>query len=185
MSDPSIVIDPPSILGGQTIGIHHRLGKVEEVSLKENTNQGREENIDRCLLPPLAESYSDSHKRSKISMRSKQSHKRRRRRLTSSSSSCFTHSVNDSGRYKRTRQSPQVVKLPATLQPAGAINETPISQTDNVCSSLQKTQVLSQNRKSGLLIGLSMRCSDFYPRSYTLNLLRNKLLLSHFQESST
>ena len=154
------------------IGIHLRLGEVEEISLKENTNLGRVEDIDR-LFPPLLDHPLQIHKRSKRWKRSKQSHKRRRRRSTpSSSSSSSMHSVNDYGRYKRTRQSPQVAEVPTTLQPSGAINETPTLFYSQImwCNSLQKTQVLNQNRKSGLLIGLSVRCSDFYPRSYALNL---------------
>ena len=34
-------------------GIHLRLGEVGEISLKENTNLGRGEDIDCLLLPPL------------------------------------------------------------------------------------------------------------------------------------
>ena len=69
------------------------------------------------------------------------------------------------------------------LQPAGTINETPILQSDNVVQ--QSAQVPNQNRISGPLTGLSMRCSDFYLMGCALNLLSNKLLLSHFQELST
>ena len=34
-------------------GMHLLLGEVGEISLKENTNQGRGEDIDCLLLPPL------------------------------------------------------------------------------------------------------------------------------------
>ena len=34
-------------------GIHLKLGEVGEVSLKENTNRGRGEDIDHLLLPSL------------------------------------------------------------------------------------------------------------------------------------
>ena len=48
------------------------------------------------------------------------------------SSSSSSHSVNDYGRYKRTRKSPQVAEVPTTLQPARTVDETPILQPDNV-----------------------------------------------------
>ena len=40
--------------------------------------------------------------------------------------------MNDYGRYKRTRQSPQVADVPSTLQPARTINRTSIIHSDNV-----------------------------------------------------
>ena len=118
--------------------IHLKVGKVGEISLKENTNLGRGENIDR-LLPPLLDHPLQTHKRSKRSKRSKQSHKRKRKwSMLSSSSYSSNHSVNDYGRYKRTRQSPQVAEVPTTLQSVGTINESPILQSDNVAQHSAK-----------------------------------------------
>ena len=49
-----------------------------------------------------------------------------------------SHTMNDFGRYKRTRQSPQVADVPSTLQPAKTIDETPIIHSDNVMQPLSK-----------------------------------------------
>ena len=40
--------------------------------------------------------------------------------------------MNDYGRYKRTRQSPQVAEVPTTLQPARTMEQIPIIHSDNV-----------------------------------------------------
>ena len=46
--------------------------------------------------------------------------------------------MNDYGRYKRTRQSPQVADVPATLQPVRTIDETPIIHSNNVVQQTSK-----------------------------------------------
>ena len=46
--------------------------------------------------------------------------------------------MNDYGRYKRKRQSPQVVDVPAMLQPARTVDETPIIYSDNVVQQTSK-----------------------------------------------
>ena len=100
--------------------------------------------------------------------------------MLSSSSSSTSHSVNDYGRYKRTRKSPQVAEVLTTLQPARTVDENPFYSLIIWCNILQRTQ--NQKQKSGPLTGLSMKYSDFYRRSCAL--LRNTLLPSHCQELS-
>ena len=46
--------------------------------------------------------------------------------------------MNDYGRYKRRRRTPQVAEVPSTLQPAETTNVTPISQSDNVAQHSAK-----------------------------------------------
>ena len=46
--------------------------------------------------------------------------------------------MNDYGRYKRTRQSPQVADVPTTLQPAWTMEQTPIIHSDNVVQQSSK-----------------------------------------------
>ena len=135
MSDPSIVIDPPSNTW-QSTDRHTsqtRLSRRDQPKTKYKSKKRRHR-----LSSSSSSSRSSSltsHRRSKRSERSKHSHKRRRRHSRSSSSSSI-HSVNDYGRYKRTRQSPQVADVPSMLQPVRTIDETPNIHSDNV---VQKT----------------------------------------------
>ena len=46
--------------------------------------------------------------------------------------------MNDYGRYKRTRQSPQVADLPSMLQPVRTIDETSNIHSDNVVQQISK-----------------------------------------------
>ena len=46
--------------------------------------------------------------------------------------------MNDYGRYKRQRQSPQVVDVQSTVQPVRNIDETPNRHSDNVVQQMPK-----------------------------------------------
>ena len=49
--------------------------------------------------------------------------------------------MNDYGRYKRTRQSPQVADILSTLQSVRTIDETPNVHSDNVVQQTSKDTV--------------------------------------------
>ena len=59
---------------------------------------------------------------------------------SSSSSSSSTQSVNDYGRYKRLKQTPQVVEVPTVLQPA---------ETDYITLNLRPENVVQPAKDSG------------------------------------
>ena len=46
--------------------------------------------------------------------------------------------MNDYGRYKKTKLSPQVADIPSTLQPARTIDQTPIIHSDNMVQQLSR-----------------------------------------------
>ena len=97
MSDPSIIIDPPSNTW-QSTDIHTsqtRQSRRDQPKTKQRTKKMRRY---RSSSPSSSSRLSSlaSHRRSKRSKRSKHSHKRRRRRSTlSSSSSSSSHSMNE------------------------------------------------------------------------------------------
>ena len=91
------------------------------------------------------------------------------------SSSSSNHLMNDFGRYKRSRQTPQVAEVPSTLQPV-----TPISQSDNVAQHSAKDKGSESEQEIWSFDIAKTRYSDSYLRSYVLNLPKDKLLLSHF-----
>ena len=59
-------------------------------------------------------------------------------KFLSSSSSSSLQSMKDYGRYKRRRQSPQVVDIQSTVQPVRTIDETPNIHSDNVVQQMSK-----------------------------------------------
>ena len=99
-----------------------------------------------------------------------------------SSSSSSIQSMNDYGRYKRTRQSPQVVDVPSMLQPVRTIDETPNMHSDNKQTSKDtgsesEAEIWSFDKA----INEVFRC---YCRSCVRNPRKNTLLLNHCQELS-
>ena len=107
---PSI-IGPPSNIWQSTdrYTSQSRQSRRDQPKTKHRTKKRRRHRSSSSSSSSRSSSLA-AQRRSKKSKRSKHSHKRRRR-LTSSSSS----SSHDYGRYKRTRQSPQVAEVPTTL----------------------------------------------------------------------
>ena len=102
--------------------------------------------------------------------------------MTSSSSSI--HSMNDYGRYKITRQSPQVADVQSTLKPARTIDEIAIIHSGNVVKQTSKDTGSKSEAEIWSLTGPLMKYLDYCRRSYVLSLRRNTLLLNHCQELS-
>ena len=108
MSDPSVIIDLPATF--PLLGKYLNLDRVEEISLSQNISLRREEDLDHHLLPfldlPLCLLIREAG-----NQRGPDTHIRRRSTSSSSSSSSSLQSIHDYSRYKRQRQSPQVVDV--------------------------------------------------------------------------
>ena len=136
ISDPSVIIGPPSNTW-QSADRHtslSRRSRRDHPKTKHRTKKRRHRSSSSSSSSRLSSLASQrrslaSQRRSKRSKRSKHSHKRRRRHSTLSSSSSSSY---DYGRYKRTRQSPQVEEVPTTLQPDRTIEQTSIIHSENV-----------------------------------------------------
>ena len=127
MSDLSIILGPPSNTWQSTDRrtSQSRQRRRDQPKTKHRSKRRRKHSSSSSSSSSRLSSLP-SQRRSKRSKRSKHSHKRRRRRSTASSSS------HDYGRYKRTRQSPQVVEDLTTPQPDRTIEQTPIIHSEKV-----------------------------------------------------
>ena len=102
-----------------------------------------------------------------------------------SSSSSSSHSLNDYGRYKRTRKSPQIADVPTTLQPLGPLIRHLLYILIMWCNNHQRIQAPNRRWKPGPLTGRLMKYLDYFRRSYVLSLRRKTLLQNQCQELST
>ena len=156
MLDPSIIIDQPSNTWQSTDRHTSQTRQSRRDQPKTKHKSKKRKRHKSCSSSSSSRSSSlTSHRRSKRSKRSKHSHKRRC--STSSSSSPLIHSMNDYGRYKRIRQSPQVADIPSMLQPARTIDEIPNIHSDNVVQQTSKDTGSGSEAKSGPLTGRLMK----------------------------
>ena len=129
MLDPSVIIDPPSNTW-QSNDRHTsqtRMSRRDQPKTKHKAKKRRRHRSSSSSSTSRTSSLS-SHRKSK---RSKSPNTLIRRRSTSSFPSS-NQSMNDYGRYKKTRQSPQVADILSTLQPVRTTDETPNIHSDNV-----------------------------------------------------
>ena len=133
MSDPSIVINPPS--NTWESNRHTSLNRQSRRDQPKHKSKKRRRYSSSSSSSSTSSSLS-SHRKSMKSKRSRHSHKKRRRRSSPSSSS---QSMKDYGRYQRQRHpSPQVIYGQTAEQPATIIEETPDIHSDNVVQQLSK-----------------------------------------------
>ena len=141
MSDPSIVINLPTNTWESYRNTSlNRLSRRDQPKSRHK-NKKRRRYTSSSYSPSFSTSSAlSSHRKNKKSERSRYSHKKRRPRSSLTSS----QSMKDYGRYQRQRHnSPQVVDIQTTKQPARIIEATPNIHSDNVVNNYQKTQVLN------------------------------------------
>ena len=154
MSDPSIIIAPPSNTG--VSDNRHTSSRRSRRDLPKNKHKTKKRRRNRSSSSSSSSrSSSDSHKRDKSSQRLQHLDKRRRRCSTSSSSSS-DHSIRDYGRYKRPRLFPQFAEVLSILQPVMTVDQHQLYIRIMWCNN-QRTQILNQIRKPGPLTWLLMR----------------------------
>ena len=128
MSDPSVVIEPPSNNWRlDNSNDNYRQNQTSLSGRRSRRDQSRENHRykkrRRRRSTSSSSTYSSSDSRKRKSRRSKHSRKKRRRYISPSSSSSVSHSqVRDYGRYQRNKYSPQAVQNPQVLQPEEVSN---------------------------------------------------------------
>ena len=133
MSDPSVLIEPPSNnwrSDNNHNNDNYRQKQTSLSGLRSRRDPSREKHRykkrrrRRSVSTSFSSTYLSSDSRKRKSRRSKHSCKKRRRSYTSpSSSSSVSHSqVREYGRYQRNRYSPQAVQNPQVLQPEEVSN---------------------------------------------------------------
>ena len=136
MSDPSIVIDPPTNTweSNRQTSLNRQSRKGQPKS-RHKSKKRRRHSASSSSSSSTSSSLS-SHKKSKKPKRSRHSHKKRRRHPSLSSSS---QPMKDYGRYQRQRHpSPLVVDAQSIEQPVRIIEETPNIHSDNVVQQFLK-----------------------------------------------
>ena len=167
MSDPSVIIGPPSNIWQSTDRhtFQCRRRRRDQPKTKHRTKK-RRRHRSYYSSSSLRSSSLASQRRSKRSRRFKHSHNRRKSRLTSSSSS--SSSSHDYGRYIK-KKLDNLLRLRKFRQVFMRM----------WCNNLQGTHDPFRSRQPGPLIGILMKNSDYFHRSYVLNRWRKILLQNH------
>ena len=154
----------------------HLLDVVEEICLKTNTRQKREEDTDRLLLPPLL--FSFSQEKQKIQEVKTFTQEKKNAFEVVSSSNIPLIIMED---IKEQDYLHRLQKFRVLCSLLGWWIRHLLYIRIMWCNN-QRTRVLNRIRKPGPLKGLLMRCLVCFLRSYVLNWPRKILLQSHYQE---